>query len=45
MSNDPMGSLNGRLKRLLSDGYGYSDFDRFRNRALFSLNKNAPIKM
>ena len=45
MSNGPMESLNGRLKRLLSDGYGYSDFDRFRNRALFSLNKNEPIKM
>lgn len=45
MSNGPMESLNGRLKRLISDGYGYSDFDRFRNRALFSLNKNEPIKL
>ena len=45
MSNGPMESLNGRLKRLISDGYGYSDFERFRNRALFSLNKNEPIKL
>ena len=45
MSNGPMESLNGRLKRILNDGYGYSQFNRFRNRALFSLNKNEPIKL
>ncbi len=44
MSNGPIESLNGRLKRLLADGYGYTDFDRFRNRALFSLNRYEPIK-
>lgn len=45
MSNGPMESLNGRLKRLLNDGYGYSNFPRFRNRAMFALNKNEPIKI
>ena len=45
MSNGPMESTNGRLDRLLSDGYGYTNFERFRNRALFSLNRNEPIKM
>ena len=45
MSNGPMESANGRLDRLLSDGYGYTNFERFRNRALFSLNKNEPINI
>ena len=45
MSNGPMESLNGRLKRLLNDGYGYCDFERFRNRALFSLNRDEPINL
>lgn len=44
MSNGPMESLNGRIKRLLYDGYGYSNFNRFRNRLMFCLNKNEPIK-
>jgi transposase len=44
MSNGPIESLNGRLKRLLDDGYGYTDFTRFRNRAMFSLNRHEPIK-
>ncbi len=43
MSNGPMESLNGRIKCLLHDGYGYSNFDRFRNRILFVLNKNEPV--
>ena len=45
MSNGPMESVNGRTKRILADGYGYSDFKRFRNRVMFSLNKNEPIKI
>ena len=44
MSNGPMESLNGRIKRLLYDGYGYSNFNRFRNRLMFCLNKNEPTK-
>ena len=44
MSNGPIESTNGRLDRLLSDGYGYTNFERFRNRALFSINKNELIK-
>ena len=45
MSNGPMESANGRLGRLIDDGYGYTNFIRFRNRALFSLNRNEPIKI
>jgi transposase len=43
MSNGPMESLNGRIKRLLHDGYGYSNFDRFRNRLMYCLNKNESV--
>jgi len=45
MSNGPMESINSRIKRILNDGYGYSDFTRFRNRVMFSLNKDEPIKL
>ena len=31
------------LKRLLYDGYGYSNFERFRNRLMYCLNKDEPI--
>ena len=44
LSNGPMESLNGRIKRLLYDGYGYSNFRRFRNRLIFTLNKDEPVK-
>jgi len=43
MSNGPMESINGRIKRILYDGYGYSNFERFRNRVMFALNKYEPL--
>ena len=43
MSNGPLESLNGRLKRVLHDGYGYSNMTRFRNRVMFCINRNEPI--
>lgn len=45
ISNNPMESLIGKLKRLLDDRYGYSNFNRFRNRIMFCSNKNEPIKI
>lgn len=44
MSNGPMESLNGRIRRLIVDGYGFTNFERFRNRVLFCLNQNEPLK-
>lgn len=35
MSNGPIESLNGRLKRLIGDANGFTHFERFRNRRLF----------
>lgn len=45
MFNGSMESLNGRLKRVLHDGYGYSNFYRFRNRIMFCINKNESINL
>lgn len=44
MSNGPMESVNSRIKTMLHDGFGYSNFPRFRNKVMYSLNKNEPIK-
>ena len=44
MSNGPIESLNSRLKRIIGDANGFTDFERFRNRAMFALNYNEPIK-
>lgn len=41
MSNGPMESLNSRIKRIIDNGFGFS---RFRNKVMYSLNKNEPIK-
>ena len=40
----PIESLNSRLKRIIGDANGFTDFERFRNRAMFALNYNEPIK-
>lgn len=43
LSNGPIESLNSRVKILLKNACGYSNFDRFRNRLMYSLNKNETI--
>ena len=43
-SNGPIESLNSRIKKLISHGNGFKSFERFRNKTMFSLNKNEPIK-
>lgn len=45
ITNGPMESLNGRLKRVLHDGYGYSNMPRFRNKVMFCINKNESINL
>jgi transposase len=44
MSNGPMESANSRIKTMIHDGFGYSNFSRFRNKVMYSLNKNEPMK-
>lgn len=43
LSNGPIESLNSRVKILLKNACGYSNFDRFRNRLMYTLNKDEPI--
>ena len=44
MSNGPMESLNSRIRRIIDNGFGFSRFPRFRNKVMYSLNKDEPIK-
>ena len=44
LSNGPMESENGRISKIMSDANGYSNFERFRNRVMFGLNKDEPMK-
>ena len=39
-----MEGCNSRIKCLIKNANGYKNFDRFRKRVFFSINKNTPIK-
>ena len=45
ISNGPVESVNSRIKIIKQNGNGYANFDRFRARVLYSLNKNSSIKL
>ena len=44
LSNGPMEGCNSRIKCIIKNANGYKNFDRFRKRVFFSINKNTPIK-
>ena len=44
LSNGPMEGCNSRIKCIIKNANGYRNFERFRKRVLFSINKNAPIR-
>lgn len=44
ISNGPIESVNSRLKNMKNNANGYKNFDRFRLRALYSLNDDSSIK-
>ena len=44
LSNGPMEGCNSRIKCIIKNANGYRNFERFRKRVLFSINKNTPIK-
>lgn len=44
ISNGPVESVNSRIKIIKQNGNGYRNFDRFRLRALYSLNDSSSIK-
>ena len=41
--NGPMEDTNFRLKCIIKNANGYRNFNRFRNRCFFAINKNEPI--
>ena len=43
ISNGPIESVNSRLKLIKRNGNGYRDFERFKKRALYSLNNDSSI--
>lgn len=43
LSNGPMEGTNSRLKCIIKNVNGYRNFNRFRNRCFFAINKNEPI--
>lgn len=45
LSNGAMEGVNSRLKCLIKISNGYTNFGRFRNRCLFSINSNTPLKV
>lgn len=44
ISNGPVESVNSRIKLMKSSATGYGNFERFRKRVLYSLNKASTIK-
>ena len=43
LSSGPIEGLNATLEKINVNGNGYSNFWRFRNRAIYVINKNLPI--
>lgn len=43
ISNGPIEKANSEIRKLIKVSYGCSNFPRFRNRAMFIINKNEPI--
>lgn len=44
LSNGPIENMNSQIKTIIKTSNGYKDFRRLRNRILYSLNKDTPIK-
>lgn len=44
LSNGPMEGINSRIKTILKSANGIKQFYRLRNRIIYSINKDVPIK-
>lgn len=44
LSNGAIEGVNSRIKTIIKNANGYSNFFRLRNKIMFSINKNEPIK-
>ena len=45
LSNGPIEGINSIIEKINVNGNGYTNFYRFRNRVIYSINKNVPLKM
>lgn len=44
LSNGPLENTNSKIKTIIKSGNGYTNFHRFRNRVLYSINGDVPIQ-
>ncbi|HHX81144.1 MAG TPA: transposase [Acholeplasmataceae bacterium] len=44
LSNSAIEGVNSRIKTIIKNANGYNNFKRLRNKIIFSINKNVPIK-
>ena len=44
LSNGPIEGINSILEKININGNGYTNFFRFRNRAIYCVNKDVPLK-
>lgn len=44
LSNGPIEGINSIVEKINVNGNGYTNFYRFRNRIIYSINKNIPLK-
>ena len=44
LSNGPIEGINSSIKKIFMCGNGYGNFERFRNRCIYSINQDIPIK-
>ncbi len=42
---DPIERANSKIKTIFKSANGYKNFHRLRNRIIYSLNKDVPIKI
>jgi len=45
LSNGPMEGINSRIKTIMKTANGYKNFNRLRNRIVYSINKDISIKL
>lgn len=44
LSNSAIEGVNSRIKTIIKNANGYNNFSRLRNKIIFSINKNVPIR-
>ena len=45
LSNGPIEGINSIIEKIRINGNGFTNFYRFRNKVIYSVNKNVPLKI